>query len=302
MKAYIAMDGHGWDTSRACVRRTLERCIHHGRRHRSNGRTEDEYEAYRLLGQAMHTLVRSPPLPLSARSHPSLPSCSLADPPPPRRTPPPLLLLLLLCPTCRRTSRPTQTSASSPVRPHPPSLIEHLSDAHPPLSLPRPVSRARTLNFFTPTFPFPHDPYRSHSHQARLHRRLPARRRPRPDQGAERQDGRPARDGHLWRIRLHPLAPRRGGRPPVGSLHLGPQQGGRQGPERPGQLGPRARRLAPADPRPRRRAGQPRHLGHPGRRRWRPLQHVAPAGGSSPFLPFLPPRPFALFEVAKRKT
>lgn len=60
MKAYIAMEGHGWDTSKACIRRTIERCIHHGRLHRSTGRTEDEYEAYRLLGQAMHTLEDFP--------------------------------------------------------------------------------------------------------------------------------------------------------------------------------------------------------------------------------------------------
>lgn len=35
------------------MRRTLERCIHLGRQHRSQGRKEDEYEAYRLLGQAV---------------------------------------------------------------------------------------------------------------------------------------------------------------------------------------------------------------------------------------------------------
>ena len=42
-----------WDTSKALVRRTLEHCIHLGRQHRANGRKEDEYEAYRLLGQAV---------------------------------------------------------------------------------------------------------------------------------------------------------------------------------------------------------------------------------------------------------
>lgn len=47
-----------WDTSKALVRRTLERCIHLGRQHRANGRKEDEYEAYRLLGQAVrHNLT-----------------------------------------------------------------------------------------------------------------------------------------------------------------------------------------------------------------------------------------------------
>jgi hypothetical protein len=42
-----------WDTSKALVRRTLERCIHIGRLHRAQGRKQDEYEAYRLLGQAV---------------------------------------------------------------------------------------------------------------------------------------------------------------------------------------------------------------------------------------------------------
>ncbi|KAG6836212.1 hypothetical protein H0H93_010271 [Arthromyces matolae] len=45
-----------WDTSKALVRRLLERCIHLGRMHRSQGRKEDEYEAYRLLGTLLHTL------------------------------------------------------------------------------------------------------------------------------------------------------------------------------------------------------------------------------------------------------
>ncbi|EMD35500.1 hypothetical protein CERSUDRAFT_116237 [Gelatoporia subvermispora B] len=56
MKNYIANENGPWDTSKALVRRTLERCIHLGRMHRANGRKEDEYEAYRLLGQALHTL------------------------------------------------------------------------------------------------------------------------------------------------------------------------------------------------------------------------------------------------------
>ena len=42
-----------WDTSKALVRRTLERCIYIGRQHRAQGRKQDEYEAYRLLGQAV---------------------------------------------------------------------------------------------------------------------------------------------------------------------------------------------------------------------------------------------------------
>ncbi|KAK0494474.1 heterokaryon incompatibility protein HET-C [Armillaria luteobubalina] len=56
MKNYIANESGGWDTSKALVRRTLEKCIHLGRQHRSQGRKQDEYEAYRLLGQALHTL------------------------------------------------------------------------------------------------------------------------------------------------------------------------------------------------------------------------------------------------------
>ena len=42
-----------WDTSKALVRRTLQRCIETGRRHRAQGMKQDEYEAYRLLGQAV---------------------------------------------------------------------------------------------------------------------------------------------------------------------------------------------------------------------------------------------------------
>lgn len=53
---YIRIEDGPWDTSKALVRRTLERCIHLGRQHRAQGRKEDLYEAYRLLGQ----LVRSP--------------------------------------------------------------------------------------------------------------------------------------------------------------------------------------------------------------------------------------------------
>ncbi|KAJ7269830.1 heterokaryon incompatibility protein HET-C [Mycena rebaudengoi] len=56
MKNYIANDTGNWDTSKALVRRTLEQCVHLGRQQRSTGRKEDEYEAYRLLGQALHTL------------------------------------------------------------------------------------------------------------------------------------------------------------------------------------------------------------------------------------------------------
>jgi hypothetical protein len=42
-----------WDTSKGHVRKILEQCINMGRRARSSGRKEDEYEAYRLLGTAV---------------------------------------------------------------------------------------------------------------------------------------------------------------------------------------------------------------------------------------------------------
>ncbi|GJJ14848.1 hypothetical protein Clacol_009116 [Clathrus columnatus] len=56
MKNYIANESGSWDTSKALIRGTLERCIHYGRLYRSQGRAEDEYESFRLLGQALHTL------------------------------------------------------------------------------------------------------------------------------------------------------------------------------------------------------------------------------------------------------
>jgi hypothetical protein len=55
LRLFPSERGH-WDTSKALVRRTLEQCIHLGRLHRANGRKEDEYEAYRLLGQAVRHL------------------------------------------------------------------------------------------------------------------------------------------------------------------------------------------------------------------------------------------------------
>ncbi|PPQ80232.1 hypothetical protein CVT26_012030 [Gymnopilus dilepis] len=60
MKNYIANENGHWDTSKALVRRTLEQCIHRGRMHRQNGQKADEYEAYRLLGQLLHTLEDFP--------------------------------------------------------------------------------------------------------------------------------------------------------------------------------------------------------------------------------------------------
>ncbi|TCD71957.1 hypothetical protein EIP91_000089 [Steccherinum ochraceum] len=60
MKNYIANENGNWATSRALVRQTLERCIAMGRKQRAQGMKEDEYEAYRLLGQALHTLEDFP--------------------------------------------------------------------------------------------------------------------------------------------------------------------------------------------------------------------------------------------------
>ncbi|KAF9781333.1 heterokaryon incompatibility Het-C, partial [Thelephora terrestris] len=62
MKNYIANDSGSWDTSRAYVRRTLEKCIESGRRYRSSDKPqrEDKYEAFRLLGAALHTLEDFP--------------------------------------------------------------------------------------------------------------------------------------------------------------------------------------------------------------------------------------------------
>ncbi|KAG8762608.1 hypothetical protein FRC11_008506, partial [Ceratobasidium sp. 423] len=55
MKNYIATEGQSWDTSTAHIRRTLEACIQHGRQ--ANGQENaDMWEAFRLLGTALHTL------------------------------------------------------------------------------------------------------------------------------------------------------------------------------------------------------------------------------------------------------
>jgi len=56
MKNYIANEDGSWDTSKALVRRTIEKCIQHGRAQRVNGQKVDLYESYRLLGTALHTL------------------------------------------------------------------------------------------------------------------------------------------------------------------------------------------------------------------------------------------------------
>ncbi|KAH9941705.1 heterokaryon incompatibility protein HET-C [Epithele typhae] len=60
MKNYIGNENGGWDTSKALVRRTLERCIQIGRQARAGGNKVDTYESYRLLGQALHTLEDYP--------------------------------------------------------------------------------------------------------------------------------------------------------------------------------------------------------------------------------------------------
>jgi hypothetical protein len=59
MKNYIANEQGHWDTSKALVRRTLERCIHMGRQNRSTGQKQDEYEAFRLLGQSVRGISRT---------------------------------------------------------------------------------------------------------------------------------------------------------------------------------------------------------------------------------------------------
>ncbi|KAG2363672.1 heterokaryon incompatibility protein Het-C-domain-containing protein [Suillus spraguei] len=56
MKNYITNENGHWDTSKALVCRVLQQCIYLGRRYRSSGDSTDQYEAFRLLGQALHTL------------------------------------------------------------------------------------------------------------------------------------------------------------------------------------------------------------------------------------------------------
>ncbi|KAG2341613.1 Het-C-domain-containing protein [Suillus weaverae] len=56
MKNYIANENGHWDTSKALVRRVLQQCIYLGRKYKSSGDNVDQYEAFRLLGQALHTL------------------------------------------------------------------------------------------------------------------------------------------------------------------------------------------------------------------------------------------------------
>lgn len=56
MLNYIANEHGHWDTSKALIRRTLLACIDMGRRARGGQGSAAEYEAYRLLGSALHTL------------------------------------------------------------------------------------------------------------------------------------------------------------------------------------------------------------------------------------------------------
>ncbi|KAG8933371.1 hypothetical protein FRC02_012047 [Tulasnella sp. 418] len=60
MKNYIANETGHWDTSKAHVRRTLDACIRYGREYRKSKKQEDKWEAYRLLGSALHTLEDFP--------------------------------------------------------------------------------------------------------------------------------------------------------------------------------------------------------------------------------------------------
>ena len=56
MKNYIANETGSWDTSSALVRRTLLKCIETGRQARRSGDEKQLYEAFRLLGQCLHTM------------------------------------------------------------------------------------------------------------------------------------------------------------------------------------------------------------------------------------------------------
>ncbi|KAF5352439.1 hypothetical protein D9756_005841 [Leucocoprinus leucothites] len=55
MKRYMASENEGFDTSTACIRRTLKACIEHGRRAGGEDNA-DQFEAFRLLGTGLHTL------------------------------------------------------------------------------------------------------------------------------------------------------------------------------------------------------------------------------------------------------
>lgn len=55
LQKYMASENEGFDTSTACIRRTLKACIECGRRARGE-ECVDLFEAYRLLGTGLHTL------------------------------------------------------------------------------------------------------------------------------------------------------------------------------------------------------------------------------------------------------
>lgn len=57
MKNYIANENGGWPTSTSFVRTSLQKCIEFGRKSRTpEGTNAAQIEAYRLLGQGLHTL------------------------------------------------------------------------------------------------------------------------------------------------------------------------------------------------------------------------------------------------------
>jgi len=56
MNNYIANEDGGWDTSAGYVRTSLKQCIEYGRRYQTSKSETDLFEAFRLLGQSLHTL------------------------------------------------------------------------------------------------------------------------------------------------------------------------------------------------------------------------------------------------------
>jgi Heterokaryon incompatibility protein Het-C len=56
LKAYIASEDRGIDTSAGLVRKRFEEAIERGRAYGRDGRDEDLYEALRLLGTGLHCL------------------------------------------------------------------------------------------------------------------------------------------------------------------------------------------------------------------------------------------------------
>jgi hypothetical protein len=56
MKVYIASENKGIDTSAGLVREKFKKCIELGRKYGKDGRSEDLYEALRLLGTGLHCI------------------------------------------------------------------------------------------------------------------------------------------------------------------------------------------------------------------------------------------------------